>query len=390
MTPTSSCSTWLGVTGSIQGTPAAATAGVDVGKCGIDLNLDGTVDNLVQASLGLCLLGICTGQTNTDTNPDDYKRVVALVRWDKGAGSRFVLQSTTLPNPGSAAAPGISALTAGAIGATSVPFTATAFDSPQAVSWLVDGTPTGNATGSGATWTFTWPIGTVNATVGGSPNNGEVVDGSYVISAKAFDDHGNSGTTRAVTMALNRRQPYAPQGVAAGRNGGTVVDLEWAPNLERDLQGYRVYRGATVACALTVATACQDTSAPATGNVDYYVVAVDKDSGGSLREGDHSATATAVSGNSPPTTPPSFNAVLSGGNYVLTWGASSDPNLLVDHVDFYRIYRDGTAFSNRYDRVDASQPRTYTDNHTNGLPHTYYVSAVDTHLAESAKAGPKP
>src|SRR6476661_2477049 len=45
------CSTLLGLDGSIQGTPAAATAGVDVGNCGIDLNLDGQVDNLTRSQL---------------------------------------------------------------------------------------------------------------------------------------------------------------------------------------------------------------------------------------------------------------------------------------------------------------------------------------------------
>src|SRR5205085_1698978 len=114
-TTSATCRTLLGVTGAIQGTAAAASAGVDAGNCGVDLNLDGQVDNftrsqLTAAGLNLCAQGWCPS-TSTDSYPDDYKRIKTLVRWNVGGGSRYALQSTTVPNPGSSAAPQMTSLT---------------------------------------------------------------------------------------------------------------------------------------------------------------------------------------------------------------------------------------------------------------------------------------
>jgi fibronectin type 3 domain-containing protein len=54
-------------------------------------------------------------------------------------------------------------------------------------------------------------------------------------------------------------------------------------------------------------------------------------------------------------------------------------------VDYYRIYRDGQAFANRYDVIDnVGSPILWTDPTTGGTTHTYYVVAVDTHSKESA------
>jgi hypothetical protein len=67
---------------------------------------------------------------------------------------------------------------------------------------------------------------------------------------------------------------------------------------------------------------------------------------------------------------------------VVSWSPSTDP----DGIQFYRIYRDGTAFSNRYDDFfpNATNPgyAWFEFDSTNG-PHTYYVSAVDGTFTES-------
>ena len=83
----------------------------------------------------------------------------------------------------------------------------------------------------------------------------------------------------------------------------------------------------------------------------------------------------------------------SSGNTVLAWTAAtiSDPD--GDPVAFYRIYRDGQLYVNRYDRTAGAQT-TYTDSNTLGSQHSYYVTAVDTPappgagLAESPLVGP--
>jgi prepilin-type N-terminal cleavage/methylation domain-containing protein len=98
------CATYLGKSGSIAG--AGVASGAAAADCGIDANFDGNVDGLADTSGAPC-----TNCSGTDKNPNDYKRIVVLVRWNKGLGSRYALQSTTLPNPGLAAAPAIVTMT---------------------------------------------------------------------------------------------------------------------------------------------------------------------------------------------------------------------------------------------------------------------------------------
>jgi hypothetical protein len=299
-------------------------------------------------------------------------------------------------NPGLSAAPSVSAVTSNiaspVTSATAITFTASVAPAPSAVSWYLDGTSQGPASGGPTAWNFTWGLGTVST--GSKPNPGEVLDGSYEVGAKAFDQYGQAGTVRSVTMVINRRAPYPPQNVEAGRNG-TAVEIQWNPNRERDIQGYRVYRlvsggGAPVlVCALTQHTSCQDVAPPALPTVDYYVVAVDANPQNALREGDLSDTVTVRTDNHPPLAPPTLSASTSGGTTILAWTAppGGDPDA-GDSIDHYVIYRDGQAFGDRYDRTGSGTDLTFTDTHTNGQTHTYWVAAVDTQLAESPVVGP--
>jgi hypothetical protein len=214
-----------------------------------------------------------------------------------------------------------------------------------------------------------------------------------VVSARAINSYGVAGATRALTITLNRRQPYAPASVAGGRNG-SVVEFEWAANKERDIAGYRVYRapGALQAdvkvCDLTTTqTNCQDPSPPSGSPLSYYVVALDHDSAGSLREGDHSATVTVNNTNLAPNAPTNLLASPSNGNTVLAWTAATVSDADGDPVAFYRIYRDGQLYANRYDRTAGAQT-TYTDSNTGGTQHSYSVTAVDASLDESPILGP--
>lgn len=388
-TPTT-CRQLLGVDGSIQGTSAAATAGVSVGDCGIDLDLDGAVDNLTQASVGICLLVCPTG--GTDTVPSDYKRLIVLVRWDRGGGTRYALQSSAVANPGVARAPAVTAVTPGTsspvTSGTSVSFTATTNLPAATVGWYVDGTSKGGASGSGTSWAFDWPLGAVST--GSTPNSNEVLDGSYLLGAKAFDANGQFGSVRQVTVTVNRRAPYPVKELDAGRNG-SVVDVEWRANPERDIAGYRVYRRPLVGspvqvCALTQQTSCQDTSPPA-GSLTYFAVAVDRTTAGALREGTPSGDVSVAATNTPPTAPTNLQVSTSSGVPVLTWNAASDPDLF-DSIEYYRIYRDGTTVAARFDRTGTGSELTWTDAKAGGVSRTYRVKAVDTNMAESTFAGP--
>jgi hypothetical protein len=374
------CAQLMQLSGAVAIRNAAAGLGITAGECGLDLNADGRVDDLVAADVDVCGLGLCTSTPPaTDANPEDYKRVIALVRWDRGTGTRHALQTAVIPNPGLSSGPAVTTLSgpAGTVGpgTSAVAFTATTNRTPAAMSWSLDGRAMGTASGSGTSWTFTWTLGST-------------VDGTYLVSAKATDAYGVFGATRTATVKLNRAAPAAVGGFAAGRNG-SVVELEWVANPEGDLEGYRAYRtvsgGPDVeVCALTRQTSCQDTAPPDEPSIGYFVRAVDRDLQGALREGAASPTRTVTTTNQPPNPPLNLTASLSGGNVVLRWdpGVVSDPDL-GDSVAFYRIYRDGTAYADRYARTGSGDERTFTDTRTGGQQHTYRVTAVDTQLAES-------
>ena len=402
--PASGCQAALDATPSATA-PAKVPGGVDAASaaaCGIDADLDGTIENLTAAGATTCAGTAC------DTLPADYKRVVSMVRWEQGEERRMNLMVTTIANPGMSAAPAITNLTA-TNGNTitnpmtaSAPFTATAAPAPATVAWYVDGAPRGAATSSGGAWTWTWTFGTATTTNGAQPADGELVDGTYIVGAKAFDRYGQYGNARSQTITVNRRRPFAPRNLRAGRNGA-VVELAWSANPEGDVQGYRVFRlapdGGTPVqvCQLTVLNVCQDGAPPprVDGPVSYVAVAVDFESPGVLRQGDQSNVAVAVDGNQPPNPPGGLTATQVDGDVKLVWtrpdpedpdGELCDPAVPTGRqICHFNIYRDGQLFANRYDRTSTGEQLEWTDSAAGGVAHTYYVTSVDRHLAESDK-----
>jgi prepilin-type N-terminal cleavage/methylation domain-containing protein len=328
-----------------------------------------------------------------DRNPDDYRLVTFVVTWP-GGHSR---QQTLVNNPGNAVGPAVTALTtSGAPGdlvaspdTVSLAFSATTSYSPAAVTWAVDGADQGAASGASTSWSFSWSIG-------------GLVDGTYLVSARAFDADGRSGPSRARTITLNRYLPLKVRGLAAGRNG-PIVDLEWLANRERDVVGYRVYRrvgSATeapvgVVCppepAATTSparTACYDPAPPDADQVVYTVKALDKGANGAVREGEASDPVTVTLANDAPNPPTSLAAALApGGGVSLTWAAPDPPAPDGEPIAFYRIYRDGQQYVNRYDRTGSGAELAWTDP-KGGAGHTYAATAVDSQLAESTIAGP--
>ena len=363
-----------------------------------DANADGTVDALTVTGATACAAPC------PDTNPADFKRVVSVVRW----GTTTNVQATQISNPGVAAAPAITGLTP--IGLPS-PYTITDgratqdvnmtwLGTPRTVTLYVDGTPIGTITVPvGTSWTSAWNLGLVSA-AGQQPAVGEVLDGSYELSAKAFDQYAQYGAQRAETVVLNRRQAFASAHVEAGRNNG-AVEIEWSPARERDSKGFRVDRridgGAwTTVCAMAVRTSCRDTSAPAAAVgqlLEYSVVGFDLDPAGALRPGDRSEIVKIIEvpgALTPVPVPTGLSAALDGANVSLTWAAPS--GFVPDH---YNVYRDGTGYADRLDSVyqrpadiTAGVPPSYVDATTTGQLHDYWVTVVDANLRESAPVGP--
>jgi hypothetical protein len=134
----------------------------------------------------------------------------------------------------------------------------------------------------------------------------------------------------------------------------------------------------TSGCVCTSDTACIDTNPRNSGGtVQYEVTAIDRDLNGNPRvTSDPNKTLITVDqGNND--APVFTTATISGGT--ITWTAATDP----DGIKYYRIYRDGTGYTNRYDEVSGTTT-SYTDQAPNPGGDTYYVTAVDNKYNESA------
>jgi prepilin-type N-terminal cleavage/methylation domain-containing protein len=321
-----------------------------------------------------------------DSDPDDYTRISVVVSWEGGGRNRQVKQATLVAGPATNGPP-IASLALSSPSSTPITtapatasFAATTGRTAATVRWAIDGVHAGSGSGSGTSWTFSWNIAS-------QP------DGTYLVAAEALDASGIVGGGRSLTITLNRLVPGSPTGFYGGRNGD-AAEFEWIARPDRDLIGYRVYRlsstgVSTLACSVGLETSCRDDHPPATSTIDYYVVAVDRAPSGAEREGARSATQTVTSTNSPPNAPLALTASTVSIGTALSWSAAAiddpDPS---DRVGFYRLYRDGVAYGDRYDRTGSGDELTITDDATGGVPHTYRVTAVDTQLAESPFAGP--
>ncbi|MFL5781638.1 MAG: prepilin-type N-terminal cleavage/methylation domain-containing protein [Thermoleophilaceae bacterium] len=337
-----------------------------------------------------------TGTAGTaDSNPSDYKRIVVQVSWTDFRGNESVSQSTILRN--NSRGPAITSMDTTSPSAgnptitttTTVGFTFNTSLPPAKALWYLDGAYQGDMTsgisGSGTgPYTFSWNLNSACAA-------NAVVDGTYFVAVQAYDSSDTSPGMRSLTVNINRCAPTQVQNVLGGRNPlwSNQVELNWDDNPEDDVMGYYVYRGISGATPTKVASgpcsgllavsSCTEPNPSSGTAMVYYVRAVDKDALGAQREGTASANMSVPASNSAPGTP----SIAAGSTTTLSWTPTTDPNS-GDSVDYYRIYRDGTALANRYDVIDNSgSPIVWSEPNAGGTTHTYRVTAVDTHAAES-------
>jgi hypothetical protein len=297
----------------------------------------------------------------------------------------------------------------------------------------VDGTIQGNASGSGDTWSFTWSLGT------SYPQT--PVDGVYEISAQAYDASGSpTGDPAVKTVTLNRFTPdiTAFAQPVAGRNPlfGNDPEVEIYPNpsgarVDRDIIGYSPYRyypptknGSPVSevvsnCSVSATTWCQDTdnfNSPTW--LEYEVYPNDRAPDGEVRRAANGVACTTAASeqtcsrdvngaNTRPSPPSGLTATSSGNTVTLSWtvpssNAGAGDSDSGDCVDTFRIYRTATTAStptigDRYDRTPfgvisatcgSTESNSYTDLNTGGTQHKYWITSVDTRLAESTLVGP--
>lgn len=346
---------------------------------------------------------VCTPQptgATGDSNGEDFRRTTFTTSWVQRGGTPVsVSQSTLVVNPSGGLGPRI-------ISYSPVTATVTTNVSSFTINWATtpattlrwsvdDGVSGGSSTGSTSFQTV-WDIGT-------SGSGSEILDGNYDISAQAYDDRDIAGEARHAQVLINRRVPYAPPAFDGGHDTrvGDWVDLQWSPNRERDIRGYRVFWAgangtvgdgddAQVCPAPNVTTPLATTSctdlAPPSGPTKYYIVAVDTDNSATplLRNGDRRTLSIGAPGSrpSPPSGPLSVATV--NNQPKLTWSAPAAGN-----VSFYRIYRDGTAvaFADRYGRSSGTAT-SFVDADAQNVSHSYWVTTVDGSFNESDPLGP--
>ena len=229
----------------------------------------------------------------------------------------------------------------------------------------------------------------------------------------------------SIPVRLIRNVPSAPSVTGYGFNpnlmsGGsatTAAEFQWNSNTELNVIGYRIYGpsssssssslicqtsttsfspncGSNAWCAS--ATACVQLNPPSTGasNLTYTVKALYYDASNNLQEGTGQPMTLASGTPVPPLPVPavSLGVVTQPDNTgILTW----TPPVGGTPVSFYRIYRDGDNYTNRYDTLSASSCTTTCTYHdTNRMSgHTYYITAVGgttlgADMAESLATGP--
>jgi Tfp pilus assembly protein PilV len=295
-------------------------------------------------------------------------------------------------------------------GITSLQFSVTAPSGTTAIVWSLNGGKqsswNGSAPSSGTTWTSAaWSLSGVS-------------DGTYTVGAQAEDSSGVDGPAVTISVRLIRNVPSAPTVTAYGFNnattvGGpstTVAELQWSTNPEQNVVGYQISNssntticqtstssygscglsGAQVWCAS--ATTCIVLNQPS--NLTYTIKALYYDANNNLQAG-NGTSVTLTSGT--PSPPPqvalvNLTAVTQPDNTaIITW----TPVTGGTPVSFYRIYRDGINYTNRYDTVAASScSATCTYHDTNRISsHNYFITSVGgttpgSNMAESAPTGP--
>jgi Tfp pilus assembly protein PilV len=389
-------------------------------SCSMDDPADGAGNHSQAPSSGGSWCTDVSASGSADATPDDYKRVSVSVAPTSGRTTPTVQQTALIykrPTHG----PAVSCLSVNATcpgtnqtytSGTQLTFNVTTTTPAASIEWLVNGSrPASSQLSTGELDPYT-PTTTSSTFAWVFPN----ADGTYTISAVAFDINGNSGSKSTLQMTLNLHQAVPPATVQAGYNpqiGG--VDVEWVPSIDQDVRYYNVYHqvgngSAVKVCSAINGLGCYDLSAPSplpepttcqnppqsfTTTDNYWVVAVDTNSAnGQPRES--TSQSTHIDANRcdhPPSAPTNLSGSLSGGQMTLSWTAPSDPDS-GDSIQFWRIYRwTGTGPTypgSRYDfigEVDSAgnQVTSYTDSSADpgGVAQNYCVTAVDSHMNES-------
>ena len=91
-----------------------------------------------------------------------------------------------------------------------------------------------------------------------------------------------------------------------------------------------------------------------------------------------------VGAPTPPGLPENITGIRNADGTTLSWTSPADTD-----IRYYRIYRDdNSSFTKRVDRTGTGADTAITDPNASATGHTYWLTAVDNDLAESAMAPP--
>jgi Tfp pilus assembly protein PilV len=343
-----------------------------------------------------------------------YSETATMTRAGQDPGltaSSLVLASPTSGYDGTSSAPVIYAEPSSG----SLQFSVTAPSGTVGIVWTLNGkteSAWSPSTQSGTTWTSAaWSI----------PGSGStaVSDGTYTIGAQAEDSSGVDGPAVTISVKLVRNVPSAPSMTGYGFNpnfmsGGsatTAAEFEWSANPELNVIGYQITNpSGIVICRAFTSTSypancgvnggnawcssvlsCVDMSPPSvnSSSLTYEIAALYYDANDDLQAGTASSATLASGPPTPPSAPSSLTvSSQSDGSAYISWTPPSGGTA----VSFYRIYREGDAYTDRYDTLTCSSSCSYHDTDRSG-PHEYYVTAVGgttpgADMAESKPTGP--
>jgi len=411
---------------SSSGTPTSFN--IAFNACDLDSPSDGYGNHTSPpASGGVWCPDVASNGTQ-DSSPEDYKRVsVTVTPSDR---STPVIEQTILVYSRPVNGPAVSCLSTSATcpgpsvtvtSGSSLTFNVTTTVTAARIHWLVNGNTPPSAQIPGSSTDPYAPSGTSSSFTWNFPT----ADGTYAITAVAYDADGISGTRSTVVVNLNRHPVIAPTSFRAGWNDLTGgVEAQWIPSVDQDVLYYHVYRQygsnapelvATCGASGNVTgTSCADAPEPALAppvpsarpnpctsssqsytTTDYYwVVGVDTNpSNGQPRES--AARSPQVDANlcdHQPYAPSTLSGTLDDGQLSLTWDAPSPATLdSWNSIEAWRIYRWPSSREvqipgDRYQLVGNSPAVTsYTDGSPDpgGVQQSYCVTAVDAHLNES-------
>lgn len=334
--------------------------------------------------------------TTYQGNTHQYTETATVSRAGQDPGLQASSLQLATPPWGSAGISGTqTAPVVTATGISSLDFTVTAPAGTDAIVWTLNGVKesswNGSTPSSGTTWTSSsWSLSGIS-------------DGTYTVGAAAEDSSGVVGPAVTIPVRLIRNVPSAPSVTGYGFNtnlpgsSSTAAEFQWAANPELNVVGYDIYNGTTKLCQTSLATsyascglgsanvwcisplACTYLNPPtASGSLTYTIKALYYDSSNTLQEGSPT-TVTLASGTPTPPSAPTIGALQgvapqTDGTAIITWTPPSGGT----PVSFYRIYRDGTSYTSRYDTLSASSCSSVCsyDDVNRSEAHSYYITAV--------------